>query len=281
MIEQGIARVWGRAKPLVGMVHLLPLPGSPDWSGSMDRVLERARADARALASAGFDGMVVENYGDTPFFAGPVPPETVAAITAAVVAVRSVTDLPVGVNVLRNDAAAALAVAVVSGARFIRVNVHTGSMWTDQGLVDGRAADTMRARAASGADVAVLADVHVKHATPPPGSRLEEAAADAWHRGRADALIVSGHATGAATELADVERARVGAPGAAILVGSGVTSESVCEVLAAADGAVIGSAVMRGAVAGAGVDPERARALVDAARRGARIRESPSRSLPG
>jgi uncharacterized protein len=269
MIEQGIARIWGEKKPLLGMVHLAALPGSPAWGGSMDRVLERASADAETLTTAGFDGIVVENYADTPFFGGPVPPETVAAITAAVLAVRAVTDLAVGVNVLRNDAAAALAVAAVTGARFIRVNVHTGSMWTDQGLVEGRAADTLRARAALDVEVAVLADVHVKHATPPAGSRLEEAAADAWHRGRADALVVSGPSTGAAAELGDLERARTGAPGAPVLVGSGTTPESVRAVLAAADGAIVGSALMKGGLAGSGVDPARARALVDAARGGA------------
>lgn len=266
MKEQGVTGIWPDGRALVGMVHLPALPGAPAWDGSMARVLERAAADAEALAAAGFDGLVVENYSDSPFFRGPVPPETVAALTAAVGAVRSVTTLPVGVNVLRNDAAAALAIAVATGARFIRVNVHTGSMWTDQGLVEGRAAETMRARAALGADVSLFADVHVKHATPPAGARIEESAADAWHRGCADALIVSGTGTGAETRLADVEAVRSGVPGAPILVGSGTTVHNVREVLAAADGAIVGSALMKDGTAGAGVDPARARALVDAAR---------------
>lgn len=267
--EQGVTRIWPGGRALVGMIHLRALPGAPGWDGSMARVIERAAADAEALAAAGFDGLVVENYSDTPFFRGPVPPETVAALTAAVGAVRSVTTLPVGVNVLRNDASAALAIAVATGARFIRVNVHTGSMWTDQGLVEGRAAETMRDRASLGADVALLADVHVKHATPPAGARIEESAADAWHRGRADALIVSGTGTGAETRLTDVEAVRSRVPGAPIFVGSGTTVENVREVLAAADGAIVGTALMKDGMAGAGVDPARARALADAARAGA------------
>jgi uncharacterized protein len=267
--EQGLTGLWPGGGALVGMVHLRALPGAPAWEGSMARVLDQAVADAEALAAAGFDGLMVENYSDIPFFRGPVPPETVAALTAAVGAVRSATMLPVGVNVLRNDAAAALAVAVATGARFIRVNVHTGSMWTDQGLVEGCAAETLRARMTLGADIALLADVHVKHATPPAGARLEESAADAWHRGRADALIVTGPGTGSETRLADVEAVRSRLPGAHVLVGSGTTVDNVRDVLAAADGAIVGSALMSGGKAGAGVDRDRARALVDAARAGA------------
>src|SRR5690606_17653797 len=115
------------------------LPGAPRHTGSMEAVFDRARADATALAEAGFDGIIVENFMDSPFHPGPVPPVTVAAMTSAVGAVREVTDLPVGVNVLRNDGAAALAIAAVTGALFVRINVHAGSMWTDQGLIEGRA----------------------------------------------------------------------------------------------------------------------------------------------
>ena len=153
----------------------------------MDAVLKRAVADALALSAAGFDGLMVENYWDVPFYRGSVPPESVAAITAAVIAVRAATPLPVGVNVLRNDALAAIGIAAATDARFVRVNVHTGSMWTDQGLVEGRAADTLRLRAKLGSESAILADVHVKHATPPAGSAIGPAAADTWRRGLADA----------------------------------------------------------------------------------------------
>ena len=115
------------------------------------------------------------------------------------VAVREIADstsLPVGVNVLRNDAEAALAVAAAAGGRFIRVNVHVGSMFTDQGLLTGEAYKTLRKREALGLPVLILADVMVKHATPPPGLTLESAARDCWFRGLADALIVTGSETG-------------------------------------------------------------------------------------
>jgi len=263
---QGIDSIWPAIKPLIGMIHLLPLPGAPAWAGSMDAVVERAATDAEALTEAGFDAVLVENYSDVPFFRGPVPAEAVAAITTAVIAVRGATSLPVGVNVLRNDAHAALGIAAATGARFLRVNVHTGSMWTDQGMVEGQAAETLRLRARLGTDVAILCDVHVKHATPPTGSDLGTTATDTWYRGLADALIVSGVGTGEATALGDLETAGASVPDAPILIGSGVTPQNAARLLAASNGAIVGSSVMVSGTAGWGVDPGRASALVTAAR---------------
>jgi len=266
-LPRACARLWPEGRTLIGMVHLLPLPGAPGWKGSMDEVLERATADARALATGGMDGVLVENFLDTPFLPGPVAPETVAAMARVVSAVVGEVEVPVGVNVLRNDARAALGVAAACGARFMRVNVHTGTMWTDQGRIEGRAADTLRARAALRSQVAILADVHVKHGTPPPGERLESAAADAWHRGLADALVVSGSATGEATAPDDLRRVRSAVPEAVILVGSGVTSGTVAEILDIADGAVVGTALTHENRAGTGIDTKRVRRLVAAAKR--------------
>lgn len=232
----------------------------------MDQVLERALSDAEALTTGGMDGVLVENFLDAPFFGDTVPAEAVAALTRVVAHVVSSTRVPVGVNVLRNDARAALGVAVATGARFVRVNVHTGVMWTDQGTLEGKAAETLRLRSALGAPVAILADVLVKHATPPPGLTVPHAAADTWSRGLADALVVSGSGTGQATDLDRVHQAHEGAPDAPVLVGSGVTPETVGAVLHVADGAIVGSSLAAGGRAGAGVDAGRVRALVDAAR---------------
>lgn len=254
------------ATPVVGMVHLLPLPGSPGGPHPVEPILERAGSDARALAAGGVDGVMVENFGDVPFHGDVVPPETVATLTRAVAAVRAeVGELPVGVNVLRNDARAALAVAAATGARFIRVNVHVGTMWTDQGAITGAAAATLRIRDRLCPEVAIVADVHVKHATPPAGQRVEDAARDTWYRGLADALVVSGAGTGSPTdsdELARVCRAVAEAP---VWVGSGVTPRSVGALAdAGARGFVVGSALQEGGLAGAPVDPRRVAALVAA-----------------
>ena len=262
-----IAALWSAPVVLIGMIHLPPLPGSPRWTGTMEGVLGRAAEDAAALEQAGFHGVIVENYMDAPFHPAAVPPVTVAAMTMAVSRVVQQVRIPVGVNVLRNDAASALSIAAVTGAAFIRVNVHTGSMWTDQGLLTGTAHETLRLRKELGVDTAILADVHVKHATPPSGADLAEAAADAWSRGLADGLVVSGSGTGRATDEADVARVREAVPRAPVFIGSGVTVESAGRLPSAVRGAIVGTSVMKGGLAGGGVEPSLARAFVHAAHR--------------
>jgi uncharacterized protein len=133
------------ARTLIGMVHLAPLPGSPRWAGSMEQVIGSALADARALVEGGMDALLVENYGDVPFSAGRVEPWTVAAMAVTVAALRAAwPTLPLGVNVLKNDARAALAVAAAAGAQFMRVNVHAGAVVAEQGLVQTEAYHTLR-----------------------------------------------------------------------------------------------------------------------------------------
>ncbi len=263
--------LWGTVKPVVGMVHLLPLPGSPGWGESMEEVVERAAGEAGALAGEGLSGILVENYGDAPFFPAAVPPETVAAMAVAVREVVRAVPVPVGVNVLRNDASAALAVAVAAGASFLRINVHTGAMFTDQGLLEGRAHDTLRLRRSLGYPlVALLADVFVKHATPPPGTTLEGAARDAWHRGLADGLILTGAETGTPVDPRDIRRVRDALPEEAkVWVGSGVTPKTASPLLEGADGLIVGSALQADGRAGSGVDANRVRALMRALGRNA------------
>ena len=128
-------------KQLIGVVHLPPLPGSPGYAGeSLETIIASCQADLRALEGAGFDGVIFENFGDTPFFKENVPAVTLTSMTRIIVGCGQ-TSLKVGVNVLRNDAFGALAVATATGADFIRVNVHVGTMATDQGLIEGKAAD--------------------------------------------------------------------------------------------------------------------------------------------
>lgn len=257
---------WRRRPALIGMVHLLPLPDAPRWGGSIQTVLSRAREDATALQDAGFDAVIVENFLDAPFHPDRVPPITVAAMTRVVATVVERTSIPVGVNVLRNDASAALSIAAVTGASFIRVNVHTGAMWSDQGLLTGRAHETLRLRRSLEAPVAILADVHVKHATPPAGARLSDAASDAWQRGLADGLVVSGSGTGHTTRPDDLTEVSTAVPDAPVFLGSGVTAEAVSALPSEAHGAIVGSAVMEHGRAGAGIDPARARSFVRALR---------------
>ena len=247
---------------LLGVVHLLPLPGAPRHHGELKTALDAARRDAEALAEGGCDALIVENFGDVPFFPGAVPPETVAGMALAVSAVRElVGGMPVGVNVLRNDARAALGLCAVTGASFLRVNVHSGAAVTDQGIVQGDAARVVRERERLCPDVAILADVHVKHASPLGSESPAEAAADALQRALADAVIITGIGTGRppAGEMLSRVRRHIG-PGR-LLVGSGVTDGNAERLLVAADGAIVGSWFKRGGVFAEPVDLERVRRL--------------------
>ena len=257
------------ARTLIGMVHLPPLPGSPRWEGAMERVIAAALADARALVEGGMDALLVENHGDAPFTAGRVEPATVAAMAVVAAALRQAfPTVPLGINVLKNDARAALAVAVAAGARFIRVNVLAGAVLADQGIVHSDAYGTLRDRRRLGADVRIFADVQGKHAVPLAPVDLEQEARDLVHRSLADALVVSGRATGEATPLDDVKRVRGAVPGTPVLVGSGVTADTVAEALSVADGVIVGTALKRDGDVGRPVDPARVRRLVAAARAG-------------
>ncbi len=261
-----LEEIFGTSRPIIGMVHLQPLPGSPGWGGSMRQVIDRALADADVLRLGGMHGLMVENYADLPFMPDRVGPETLAAISVVSAEVVRATGLPVGVNLLRNDALGAVAAAHAAGARFVRINVHTGVMATDQGLLTGRAHETLRLCASLGADIAIFADVWVKHATPFPGSDLAQAAEDTWERGRADALILSGSGTGKPTDLARATAVRTAAPDAPLLIGSGLTPETASEVFRHVNGAIVGSAVQRDGRAGSGVDSARVTRLMDAVR---------------
>ncbi|MEM7682594.1 MAG: BtpA/SgcQ family protein [Planctomycetota bacterium] len=261
------------ARPaLVGVVHLPPLPGSPRYpvatggvetAGGFDRfVLEPALADARALREGGADAVIVENFGDVPFFADRAPSETVAAMAVAARAVREACGLPLGVNVLRNDADAALSVAAAAGASFIRVNVLAGAMVTDQGLVQGRAAEVLRKRRALGLDaVHIWADVLVKHASPLVARPLEEDLHELLDRSLADAVIVTGAGTGRATDadlVAEVRRLSHGAP---VLIGSGVNEQTANGY--GAQGLIVGTWLKRQGQLAEPVDPGRVRRLRD------------------
>lgn len=253
-------------KLLIGVVHLRPLPGAPRFSGRLRDVLDCAVADTRAYERGGAHAIIIENFGDVPFTKGTVAPETIAAMAAAGCAVRAAVKLPIGFNVLRNDARAALALCAACGGEFIRVNVHTGAMLTDQGLIEGDAYHTLRCREQVCPGAAILADVHVKHAVPLGAGSIEDSARDTVERGLADALIVSGAGTGQAADLADVERVRRACPRTRVLLGSGVTVENVKDYLRFADGVIVGSSLKRGGQLANPVDPRRVAALARAMR---------------
>jgi membrane complex biogenesis BtpA family protein len=217
--------------------------------------------DARAYESGGAHALFIENFGDIPFTKGCVAPETLAAMAAVGWAVGAAVKLPIGFNVLRNDARAALALCAACRGSFIRVNVHTGAMLTDQGLIEGNAYETLRYRHRVCPQAQIFADVQAPLAVPLANWTLEDAA---WHtveRGLADALIVSGQGAGLQSDLMDVEKVRRTCPAVKILLGSGVTPANAGDCLPVADGFIVGSSLKVDGQVANPVDPKRVAAL--------------------
>jgi len=256
----------GLTHPVIGMIHLRPLPGSPGFAGDLNAVIDAALADAAAWEQAGAHGLMVENFGDVPFFKSDVPRETIAAMTAAAAAIRShVPGLPLGINVLRNDGESALAIAAAVGASYIRVNVLSGSAVTDQGVIEGRAAALMRYRSALRADhIKVLADVRVKHAAPLAERPLIDEVEELVKRAGADAVIVSGTGTGKPTDPSHAAEVKRYAGDTPVLIGSGADAQSIPQLKSACNGFIVGSAAKPGGKIDAAVDVDLAKQIINA-----------------
>jgi membrane complex biogenesis BtpA family protein len=250
------------SRPVIGMLHMAALPGAPRFAGDLEAIRRRVMEDAAALVEGGAQGAILENFGDAPFYPGRVPAITAAHVTALAAEVRRKFDLPLGINVLRNDGVTALAIAHAVRAQFIRVNVLCGARVTDQGVIQGIAHDLLRERAALGSEIAIFADVNVKHSAPLAARPLADEIADLIHRGGADAVIVSGAATGSPTDLEELRAAKAAAGDTPVLVGSGITSETISHYALHTDGFIVGTSLKGDGVVANPISTERVRTLV-------------------
>ena len=213
-------------KSIIGMIHTLPLPGTMDYSGDMQAVIDRALADLHAMQNAGVDAVIVENFCDHP--AGTkLEPEQLAALTAVATVVARESRIPVGIDAEFCDPIASLAIAVATGATFIRVPVFVDTVITSDGIVKPCAKELQRYRKLLGAEkIALLCDIQTKHTFMLSSSiSIEESALMAQECG-ADALIITGAHTGSASP-----------------VESGVNAENAADQLSVVDAAIVGSAM--------------------------------------
>lgn len=253
---------------VTGVLHLLPLPGSPRWRGDPEAISAAACRDAEAYIEGGADALILENFGDAPFTRNRVDPEVVASMARVAAALLPLLgNVPLGFNVLRNDARSALGLAASCGGSFLRSNILTGSAITDQGLIEGDAYSLLRERQRLGMaeSTQIWADIHVKHAVPLGGGSIADAARDTIGRGGADVLIVSGTATGSPVDLAVLAEVREAIPEAPLLVGSGADDQNVRDLLQHADGVIVGTSAKEDGVLSAPVDPSRVRRITEAA----------------
>ena len=265
-----LATIFGRPKPVIGMVHCWPLPGAPGYSGyGMKMIIEEAVRDATALAEGGCDGLIVENMWDVPFRAGAhVQPESIAAQAVVAAKVReAVPQLPMGINLVHNGGVALLGIAIASGADFIRVCMFTGAGVWDAGSWDeGCAADLLRRRKELNAEqIKLFADVDKKHSVRFPG--IDLATHIEWTRFfGADAMIISGRMTGDAPDLAKVREAKRLAGDTPIMLGSGTSEANIGAFMEVADGVIVGGSVKIGGEIANRVDRGRVQRFVRAAR---------------
>ncbi len=260
--------LFGRDQALIGMVHLAALPGTPRSTDPVGAIVERAVAEARLLAEAGFDAVMLENMHDAPYLKREVGPEIVAAMTAAAAAVRAAVDLPLGLQVLAGANREAVAIAHATGCTFVRAEGFVFAAVADEGLLDtADAGPLLRYRRSMDAGgVAILADVKKKHS-----SHALTADVDLAETARAaefcgvDGVVVTGPATGRPTDANDLAQCRA-ATALPLVAGSGTTPDNVAAVFRHADAAIVGSWFKRDGRWQEAPDPDRARALVQAAR---------------
>ena len=265
---RSLADLFPAPKPVIGMVHLWPLPGAPGYTGyGMQVIVEHALRDAEALVQGGVDGLVVENMWDLPYYVGnDVKPEAMTAQAVAAAEVVNSFPVPVGINVIHNGGVVCLAIAVAAGARFIRVCILTGARVWDTGEFDhGCAAELMRKRKELAADgIHIFADVDKKHSVPFPGIDLQTHIQWTEFYG-ADALIVSGKFTGNAPDVEKLREAKRLAT-RPVLIGSGCSAENAAAFLQYADGIIVGTSLKRDGIMENAVDATRVSALMEKVR---------------
>lgn len=265
-----IEAIFGRRKAVIGVIHSLPLPGSPGYDGMpMAGIIDFAVAEAGRYRAGGVDGLIVENHGDIPFSKPEhLGPETAAGMAVMTDAVRRASGLPLGVNVLANGALQALAVAKAAGADFIRVNQWANAYVANEGFVEGPAALATRYRAMlHGRAIRIFADVHVKHGAHAitADRSIPELARDVEFFD-ADVAIATGQRTGDAATMEELETI-AGGTSLPLMVGSGVNPDNVADILGVADGVIVASYLKQDGVWWNPVDPDRLRRFMQAADR--------------
>jgi len=242
-------------KPIIACIHLPALPGAPGYGGNMESIYDKALSEAKTFVRHGVDGLIIENFKDKPFYPGQVPPETIASLAAIGREVVNTVSVPVGINVLRNDALAAMAIATAIKAHFIRVNIHMGAVVCEQGIIQGNSHETLRLRKHLNSNVLIFADVGVKHAAPLAPRSLAVDTHDLCTRGLADAIIVSGELTGVATSPSDLQTVKQNSQ-VPVIIGSGTTPDNLPS-LSAADGFIVGSYFKKEGLANNNIDENR------------------------
>ncbi len=231
---------------IFGVVHLKSLPGSPSNNLDLERIIELAQYDVDNLSKGGVQGIIIENFGDTPFVKDNISKRTLASFTKVVENLKIEDSIEVGINVLRNDGIAALSIAEATNSAFVRINVLNNTMYTDQGIIEGNSHEIMQFKKLLKYKINIYADVFVKHAVPPIGSKIENHTIELLERAGADVVIVTGDGTGKEIDLDDLQKVRNLVPDGKLAIGSGVNAENISLYKNLADILIVGTSFKEG-----------------------------------
>lgn len=234
--------LFGQEKVAIGMIHVLPLPGSPMYDGDMDKIIQQAIKEAKIYADSGIDSIIVENMHDSPYLAGEVYDETARTMIKICESVKDVFKRPIGIQILDSANIQAIDVAKKAGLDFIRAGGFVFGYMANSGYIKASAGELLRHRKKIGAEnIKIFADVKKKHAAHAITADVDivQTALEAEHC-RADGVIVTGKFTGLESDVKEVKDVKK-AVNIPVLIGSGITTENIDKYIDYADGFIVGS----------------------------------------
>jgi len=248
-------------KKIIGMVHLLPLPGTPGFDGNLKAIEDRALEDATNLKNAGVSGFIIENFGDVPYDTE-ISLEAFTVMANICAKIKEKVDLPFGINVQFNCYKEEWALAYATGADFIRVETYVEKRFSSYGESDPCAAKLQRLKKQYPCKTMMFADINGKHTYGVPGISIEDSAHDAIEA-MADAVIITGKFTGQNPSVEDVKDLRERVKDFPIIVGSGVNSDNINDFLKYADGVIVGSSLKVDGIVTNKIDFNRAKEFME------------------
>jgi uncharacterized protein len=265
-MSEKFRRVFKTAKPVIAMVHLGALPGSPlhDIEGGLEALVEGAVRDLDSLQKAGFDAVMFGNENDRPYEFS-VDTASTATMAFVIGRLRERITVPFGVNVLW-DPMSTIALAAATGAAFVR-EIFTGTYASDMGPWTPDAGKAMRYRdRLHRRDLAMLYNISAEFAHSLDQRSLVDRARSTVFSSVPDAVLVSGQITGEAAALSDLESVKKALPSTPVLANTGVKHATVGDVLRVADGCIVGSSLKVDGNTWNPVDPDRAADFMQRAR---------------
>ena len=226
---------------IIGVVHLKALPGSPFYQNNLSEIYETALEDSINLDNGGVDGIIIENFGDVPFVKNSISKLTLSHFTNIAKEIADSVNIDIGINVLRNDGESALSIADSIKAAFVRINILSGTMYTDQGIIQGEANKLMKLNNSLSSKIEIYADVFVKHAVPPVGYTIENQTEELLLRAGANKIIITGDGTGKEINFEQLEKVRGIVPKGQLAIGSGVNESNIEKYKDIADILIIGT----------------------------------------